>query len=447
MCCKMWLKSLFRNAQDRRRCQLVELQDRVTDLERQLMVDTRTGIPSRQYFFDHFAQQARAGDFVVLLDLDDFQSVNIDYGHKVGDRLLRVIARALHDAIGTNGIVARLEWDEFLVLSQGVSQSQIAALVDTILHAIQTAGVAVGELTVTRQATAGVISVTAGMTVNEALIRADWALVAAKKAGGNRAVFFTGHQVPSRQAKPSVEEVRLALQKGEIGYHVQPIVDLTDLRPQGYEALVRWRRASGEVIGPAQFLNTMTGAYDARTKPPLEAAHRTAAWAAHEQDVFIAFNISAAFLDHVGRHGVDWVSTLIGDVPYHRVVFELVETIVDRDKDRVSEVVAALRAQGIRVALDDFGIGQSTLERLQKIPVDIVKVDKHFLHMAERSPRDMEILRGMVELSRSAGAISVVEGVETERHLDMARALGADWAQGYLFGRPAAIPEGMACAT
>ncbi|WP_281252880.1 phosphodiesterase [Maliponia aquimaris] len=442
----MWLKSLLQNAQDRKRCQLVQLQDRVSDLERQLMVDTRTGIPSRQYFFDHFAQHARPGDYVVLLDIDDFQSVNIDYGHLVGDRLLRIIAGAIDEAIAGRGIVARLEWDEFLVLSRGVRDSEISALVDSILQAVRTAAVTVGELTVTRKATAGVVSVTCGMTVSEALTRADWALVAARKAGGKRAVFMTGGEMPARRPRPSVEEVRLALQRGEIGYHVQPIVDLSTLRPQGYEALVRWQRPTGEVIGPAQFLDTMTSAYDARTKPPLDAAHRTAAWAAHERDVFISFNISTSFLDQVAHHGVDWVSTLVGDVPYDRVVFELVETIVDCDKDRICEVVAALRDRGIRVALDDFGIGRSTLERLQKIPVDIVKVDKHFLHMAERSPRDMEILRGMVDLSRSTGAISVVEGVETERHLDVARALGADWAQGYLFGRPAAIPEFMACA-
>lgn len=442
----MWLRKLVRSSSDRRRCELAELQERVSDLERQLMVDARTGIASRQYFFDHFAQHARPGDFVVLLDLDDFQSVNIHYGHQVGDRLLRVVARAIQDATGEMGTVARLEWDEFLVLSHGVCAADIGPLVDRVMRAIQTTGVPVGELTVTRQATAGVISVGPGMSVSEALVLADRALVAAKKAGGNRAVHHTGRNMPERQHKPSVEEVRLALQRGEIGYHVQPIVDLSDLRRTGYEALLRWRRASGEVIGPAQFLDTMTSAYDDRTKPPLEAAHRTAAWATREQDAFISFNISTAFLEQVARHGPDWVTTLIGDIPSDRVVFELVETIVDRDKDRISEVVAALRAQGCRVALDDFGIGRSTLERLQKIPVDIVKVDKHFLHMAEHSARDLDILGGIVDLTRSSGAISVVEGVETPRHLDMVRKIGADWAQGYLFGRPAAIPDGTASA-
>lgn len=441
----MFWKKLFRQGTAQEDAGLDALKRRVAELERQLMTDERTGIPSKQHFFAHYRENAREGDHVLFLDLDDFKSVNDSYGHQVGDALLRQIAQALFGVLQDKGFVARLSGDEFLAhLPAGAGD--IEAITDALMEAVQRAEVELGELRVSRRVSVGMSRVTARMDATEAIVAADRALLTAKQSGRNRSVILREREANLTVHRPSLEEVRLALQRNEIGYHVQPIVDLGTMQPEGYEALLRWSRPNGEVVGPAYFLETMTGAYDVRTKPPLEAAHRTAAWAALEQGCYISFNISTAFLNQIARHGPGWVSTIVGDIPPSKIVLELVETIIDREADAIAEVVSSLRKAGIRVALDDFGMGRSTLERFQRVPVDIVKIDKHFLHMADRSSRDMEILKAMIDLTRSAEATCVVEGIETQNQLELVQSLGAEWGQGFLLGRPAPTKEfGAVC--
>ena len=434
----LWWKRLFRQDAAEEETDLSVLKSRIAELEQQLMTDAGTGIASKHVLFEHFERHALVGDYLLFLDLDDFKSVNKSYGHEVGNILLRRIAQAVEAVIGCHGIISRLSGDKFLVLVPA-DIGDIQALVDRMMQAAQQAHVEVGELPVSRKMSVGIAQVQAGMTLVEAVVAADAALALAKKKGKNQSAILREHDTALVPERPSVDEVRLALKRGEIGYHVQPIVNLATMRPEGYEALLRWTRPNGDVVGPALFLETMTDAYDLMTKPPLEDAHRTAAWAVLEQDAFISFNLSTAFLSQVASHGTDWVKTIAGEIPLNKIVFELVETIVARETDAISEVVAKLRACGVRVALDDFGIGQSTLERLQKVPVDIVKIDKQFLHMASRSERDMEILKAMVDLTRSTGAICCVEGIETQAHLDLVRMLEVDWVQGFFLGRPAPI--------
>jgi diguanylate cyclase (GGDEF)-like protein len=435
---ELWWKRRFRQGADIDRQTIETLQARVVELENQLMTDERTGIPSNQCFFKHFEQHARPGDYVLFLDLDDFKSVNDFYGHELGDILLRKVAQGMALALDGHGLIARFGGDEFLA-HVPAGPTDVEATIEKVMQAARFAEVGVGELRVSRNVSVGRAMVKPGMDVTEAAVAADRALLAAKRRGRNQSAELMEREASLLASRPSIEEVRLGLQRNEIGYHVQPIVDLASMQIEGYEALLRWQRPNGEVVGPAHFLDTMTSAYDDRTRPPLEAAHKTAAWAAQERDRFISFNLSTAFLNQIALKGPEWVRRIVGDVASDKIVFELVETIVDREADSVSEVVAALRATGVRVALDDFGTGRSTLERLQKIPVDIVKIDKHFLHMADRSQRDLEILKAMVDLTRSTEAICVVEGIETQSHLDLARDLGVDWVQGFLLGRPAPI--------
>jgi diguanylate cyclase (GGDEF)-like protein len=432
----LWWSKLFGQSAARADAKLLALQARIADLETQLMTDALTGIPSRQSFAAQFERTARPGDHILFVDLDDFKSVNDFYGHVVGDRLLCGIARAMAADMVGRGQVARLAGDEFLVHVSACG-GNIDGLIQSLTEAIQSVQIEVGELQVSRTGSVGATVVSAGMSLTEAVVAADRALLAAKRRGRNRSAMVLDRDAPLAVRKPSVEEVRLALQRQEIGYYVQPIVNLRTMQPEGYEALLRWNRPNGEVVGPAHFLETMQSSYNDDTTPPLVAAHQTAEWAALKQGRFISFNLSTVFLEQIAFQGPAWVQSIVGDIPLDKIVFELVETIVDREEDRISEVVADLRASGIRVALDDFGTGRSTLERLQRIPVDIVKIDKHFLHMAERSPRDLEILKHMVDLTRSTAAVCVAEGIETQAHLELVRDLGVELGQGFFLGRPA----------
>lgn len=418
---------------------IATLERRVAELEARLRYDDLTGVLSKVAFFDMFPEQDRTGHFLLFLDLDDFKSVNDTFGHEVGDRLIAAIAARIAAVVGARGVVSRLAGDEFLVLLHIGREDLARDLSKRLLEQVSACKVRVGELDVARKASIGMARIAKGMTAQQAIIEADTGLRIAKTDGKGRMVTPQERCRGLALTRPSLEEVRLGLKRQEIGYHVQPIVRLSDGRIWGYEALLRWRRANGEIVGPAQFLDTMTSAYDADSRPPLGAAQATADWAVNRQGRVISFNISTAFLARVAARGMGWVHDIVGQVPPGGVIFEIVETVINEPTDAIVELVQALRRSGVRVALDDFGIGQSTLHRLQSIPVDFVKIDRHFVAAAADAPRDRNMLFHMVDLVRASGACPIVEGIETRAHLDLALALGVEYAQGFYLGRPATV--------
>ena len=409
---------------------------RIAELENALRVDPLTGLPTKQAFYETVAETGRKGDAVMFLDLDDFGSVNADYGYELGDRLLCSIAEAIRATVAPQGFVARLVGDEFLVLWPAAASEDAQTLASRLLRAVKSCTIACGELRITRAASIGLARLDTTQLPITALLSADAALSEAKRNGKNRVAVPAERATGLHATRPTREEVQLGLQRREIGYHLQPIIDLQDGEVWGYEALLRWHRANGEVLGPAHFLDTMTRAYDDDTRPPLEAARAVADWVANQRGLTISFNVSGAFLAQTAQRGVGWIAEIAGRIPYGQVMFELVETVVE-DTDGLADVVADMRARGVRIALDDFGTGQSTLSRLQTIPVDFVKIDRRFVTAAAESRRDAELLRGMIDLSHASGADTVVEGIETEAQLEAVRAAGARLVQGFLLGRPA----------
>ncbi|MBT8411937.1 MAG: bifunctional diguanylate cyclase/phosphodiesterase, partial [Octadecabacter sp.] len=373
--------------------------------------------------------------------LDDFKSVNDHYGHAAGDQLLKRIVRALMAVIADLGFLVRLAGDEFVVVLNKMPEAAFNDLETALRAAVANAKITVGTLEVSRTASLGFVKLDQKMDVPTAIGLADDALLQAKAAGKNRTQGFDRRARRLTPVLPSVDAVRKALQIGEIGYHVQPIFRADGQEAAGYEALLRWSRASGEVLGPSQFLDTMTKAYNAATRPPLEAARATSQWAVNSKGKYISFNVSEAFMLRIINEGLGWVEDLVGDVPHDKIVFEVLETVFDRQNDYVTKAVCALRSCGIRIALDDFGTGYSSLERLQWLEVDFVKIDKQFVHEAAQSHRGMDIFQSVVDLTRRIGAKSVVEGIETEDHLTLARQSGADLLQGYFLGRPKRIED------
>lgn len=415
------------------------LKEQLRDLQNRFRMDPLTKTLSKVGFYEYFDSAARPGDALFFVDLDDFKSVNDSYGHHIGDLLLVEIGQALEHAVLPHGRVGRLAGDEFLVLMPAGKVASDLAFAEVLCSAVLGASVLVGDLPVSRSASVGSARVLEDATPEHSVINANSALRSAKSYGKNRAKAFEGKLNHVSPASPSIDEIRLGLKRHEIGYHVQPIFDLRTGRCVGYEALLRWTRRSGEVLGPAHFLDKMTSAYNHETRPPLAAAHRVAEWTTIEQGKSISFNISSAFLQQFIEIGADWIAAIIGDVPQNRVIFELVETIVDGDNSDMAQAVSRLRQKGIRIALDDFGIGHSTLHRLQSVPVDYVKVDRHFLEMAGQSERGEEIMRSIVELVHASGAQAVVEGIQDEAQLAFAKSLGAACGQGFLLGRPGPI--------
>jgi diguanylate cyclase (GGDEF)-like protein len=417
----------------------VSLRKEVEVLKQRLNYDRLTKTLSKSGFFSYFEENANIGDVLYFIDIDDFKSVNDFYGHHIGDRLLSEIAKDLMSSVGSVGGVGRLAGDEFLILMPGRHFSDPNDFANFLCRTAATSSVRVDGVSIARTISIGFVVLDKIVDPEHVVVNANSALRLAKLSGKKQARKFCGKHKCASYRKPSVDELRLGLQKDEINYFLQPIFDVTSNTCIGYEALLRWSRENGEVLGPEHFLDQMTAAYNFDTKPPLAAAHRVADWVTVAQKKKISFNISSAFLSQFISEGSGWISEIVGQAPHDMVIFELVETIVDGDNIKMSDAVAKLRDLGICIALDDFGIGHSTLHRLHSVPVDYVKVDRHFLHAAGISDRGKCILQSIIDLIHISGAAAIVEGVEDEYHLDLVKSCGAAYGQGFFLGKPGPI--------
>jgi diguanylate cyclase (GGDEF)-like protein len=406
----------------------------LSDLENRLYEDSLTGCKSRQYFFDTFKNYAKKDCWLVLLDVKSFTSVNESYTVGVGDKLLRRIAQNLRLARPGSGYVARLVGDKFLIMLHLVAEDELPHVLETFSRAVSRSVVNHEELEISRRARMGVVPLGPSVRPQEAIILANNAKQAAKRESRTFQIYDKTHVVTKRSL-PSVDHVRRALQNDEIDYYVQPIFDARTLDVVGYEALIRWIKPSGMVLGPHAFLDSMIECYDDSISPPLHRTRAVAQWAA-EQGHFISFNFSAAFLSTIRGLEATWIENIFGSIPYENCMIEMLETIVDSQINTIAETVDQLQRCGVRIAIDDFGIGHSSLMRLRDISVDVVKIDRQFLAGAQQSSRNYSILESMTSLVSALGARSVLEGVETMEDLETARRMNVDMVQGFLLGRP-----------
>ncbi|MEM1375504.1 MAG: bifunctional diguanylate cyclase/phosphodiesterase [Pseudomonadota bacterium] len=412
------------------------LAQRIAELEVRLATDGLTGARSRDFFLDNYARYAAIHGTLFFLDLDNFKSVNDHYGHSAGDELLRRVVRTIAAVLGEHDFIARLGGDEFVVLSQRSRALDVEVLGDEILKACLTTELTVGELSVSRGASIGCLRLKPGLEVHGAIDLGDTAMRYAKSLGKNRVHHLNTHDANGLELTPSVDELKLGLKRGEIGYYLQPIVCCRRRSVAGYEALLRWERANGKVLPPAQFLDTMTEAYSADARPPLEFAREATEWVTRDQNAFCTFNISMAFLEKISGSSDAWVDQIIGTSPREKIIFEITEAAIHTEVEAIAKSVNALRDSGIRVALDDFGVGASNLERLQTMQVDMVKIDRRFIRGADTSMKSRDLLRGMVDIAHRAGAQVVCEGIEEPAQFTLVRDLGVELAQGFLLGTP-----------
>ncbi len=402
--------------------------------------DDLTNAKSRRFLSDRLDRTARKRTHGLLfVDLDDFKSVNDGYGHEVGDALLKAIAAAMVARCRNGDFVARLGGDEFCVFLEGCDLEQATATADRFCAAVAGASVYAGKTRVWRTASIGVTSLEPDQDLVDALIVADAATYEAKGRGSNRAVAadeIVRDQLAQRQAKPTTEELAQALKEDEITYFVQPIFDLNTDQAVGVEALIRWVKPDGTILGPDIFLDLMTANYARDLRPPLVTANKLATtFTSMDPPLFCAWNISSSFLGRNLPDDPKWIYDLLNGVDPKRTVFEIVESAVIANPETTRRLLHMLRDAGIRVALDDFGTGLSNLERLVEYPVDIVKIDRSFVSRIGQGA-NTAILKGLVAMRDSMGFEIIAEGVETQEQLDRVQALGISHAQGFLLGEP-----------
>ncbi|MBI2170198.1 MAG: EAL domain-containing protein [Actinobacteria bacterium] len=410
--------------------------------------DALTDLPNRALFIDRVEQAisrtARRGTpvTVLYLDLDGFKVVNDSFGHATGDRLLRATAERLRRLVRSEDTVARFGGDEFAVLlDDDAGPEEATRLADRVLAACEEPVVVDGREFFVR-ASIGIATTSGAEDAGELLRDADVAMYRAKAEGRGQWRAFDPLMREAVADRLELEaELRRALDARELFLEYQPIVDLASGRISGVEALMRWHHPTRGLIPPLDFVpvaeeNGQIVALGAWALA--EACRELRNWqislgAAAPSRVSV--NVSArqfrdpGFVDQVAgtlrATGLDAGS----------LVLEITETLLMEDPDEVAQRLHRLKDLGVILAVDDFGIGYSSLSYLQRFPIDVLKIDRLFVQPLGGPPEDAALAQAIVKLGRTFGMDVVAEGVETAAQAAALRAMGCQFGQGFLFAR------------
>jgi diguanylate cyclase (GGDEF)-like protein len=414
--------------------------------------DSLTGLPNRALLVRRLRSALRADPdavAVLLIDLDGFKNVNDTLGHPAGDELLRIAAQRLAGCLRDADTAARLGGDEFAVLSLarrgGAAASPATAGADALRVGQRIVEVLHRPYRVAGQdvrvsASIGVTRGGAGASAEDLIRDADIAMYAAKNTGKGRvAAFDPQMRTRAAQRTSMQQELAEAVELGEIEAHYQPIIDLQTLRPTTLEALARWRPRGRPAVPADRFIAVAeeTGAIAGIGRAVLRSAcHELRRWRelpGHE-GLAVAVNVSVQQMLS-GRIVADVEEALADSgLPGAALVLEITESAALEDSAQVAATLAQLRAAGVRIAVDDFGAGYSSLSCLMRLPADLLKIDRTLLDFV--TTRDGSLVTAVAELGRTLGLVVVVEGVETPDHLARAREAACDAAQGFHFSRP-----------
>ncbi|CUH38296.1 Bacteriophytochrome cph2 [Jannaschia seosinensis] len=379
---------------------------------------------------------------LALFDIDGLKQVNHQHDFDTGDRLLDAVGDTLRRALPTGGGLERSEGGRFLIWLPDKCVEEARQPIENLRRLASLTVVEGFRHKVTCSLSTALVTVAPEEGRTRAVLRADALLARAKALGGDRLEVQAQLNIPS--LAPPLAEVEAAIASHALEYHVQPIFDLRPETPRavGVEALLRWNRDDGSILGPAGFMDTLNRIPEAGSAIlPECAANAALPFATGEAPLFVTFNITGAVLDGKGSAGCRWLSAVLERVPAKRLVLEIVETAVIVAPERAADLIGRLRAQGVRIALDDFGTGLSNLERLRRFPADFIKMDRAFVAGLGGDGREEAILESMISLARGLGIDLVAEGIETEEQAATLRTLGIHLGQGYGLGRPAPAAE------
>ena len=424
---------------------LQQLRDQAAASEHQSLHDSLTGLPNRVLFGTRLAAELEreSGLAVLLLDLDRFKEVNDTLGHHNGDLLLQEVGRRLRRVVRRGDVIARLGGDEFAVLLHGIDAVEGAAAVAQSALAVLDAPFDLSGVPVSIGASVGVaLSPMHGTDAAVLLQRADVAMYTAKADQCGVAPYRRERDNYSADRLALAGELRAAIEGGRLAVHYQPQIDLATGHVVGLEALVRWPDAPAGVT-PLELVTLAehTGLVRGLTRSVLQQAVAAAAhWHRQGWALRMSVNLSARVLADRGLVDDVWAVLRTHGLPPSALCLELTETSIMGDDEHTLSVLERLRGIGVTLAVDDFGMGYSSLAYLRRLPVGEIKVDKSFV-MGLAQPGgagkdDEAIVRSVVDLGANLGLAVVAEGVETAEAAETLRQMGCQTGQGYLFSRP-----------
>ncbi|WP_439410043.1 EAL domain-containing protein [Bradyrhizobium sp. DASA03076] len=412
--------------------------------------DVLTGLPNRAFFLarlDELNAQLKNGGWtfsILMLDLDRFKNVNDSLGHGAGDALLRLVAQRLKSAVRATDVLARLGGDEFAIIQEGcedqrASSTELAARIAKLIaepfplpgHRVEI-GTSIGIA----------VAPDHGSDQEQLLKKADLALYRSKSAGRNCFTIYDEAMSAELEARNTLEgDLRDAIALCQLEVHYQPFMDAGTGARRGFEALVRWRHPARGLIPPDQFIAL---AEETGLIVPLgefvlrRACADAAAW---PSDLMVAVNLSPIQFKEADLFDVINAALRDSGLSPQRLEIEITESVLlERGTENLA-FMERLKSIGVELALDDFGTGYSSLSYLTAFPFDKIKIDKSFIRNLTHQPRSSAIISSIVTLARGLDMSVTAEGVETSEEFERLKALGVNFAQGYLFSRPLPIDQ------
>ena len=416
-------------------------------INQQANFDSLTGLPNRRLMLDRLEQlikqstRSQTSLAVIYIDLDNFKDVNDSRGHDFGDELLKVVAQRLRSEVRDTDTVARIGGDEFVILLGQLDRPEKAdIIIREILKNLSEPVPINGEMIYVTASFGISMFPNDGDDGKALLLAADQAMYAAKSNGRNGFQYFTSSlQVKANYRASVISELRTAMDNKQFRLEYQPIYDLKTGVITHAEALLRWHRASGEVVMPSAFIEIAE-----ESGLIVEIGN----WVMKEVLMYlkslgldkapsIAVNVSAAQFhstDHSVIQWLDWMKEF--GIPPSKIVLEITERMMLIQSQRVLRKISMLQEAGCQFSVDDFGTGYSSLASLKNFNFDFLKIDSHFVKTLAPDSLDASLVSAMVAMAKGLNLGSIAEGVETEQQAQMLREMGCSFAQGYLYSRP-----------
>ena len=435
----------------------LQLESANEELRRRAFIDPLTGLPNRMLFEDrllHAMQRYDRDDdsrarrepcklAVLFVDLDGFKPINDMLGHAVGDEVLKEAARRLRTATRDSDTVARIGGDEFVLLAEDVSDvADCASLANRVIQVLAQPLEVQGHQ-VTLSGSVGVALYPEHGDRLKLVQNADAAMYTAKRAGGNTYALFESRMNEGLQDQLSLQQdLRHALERGELQLHYQPKIDARLGRLQGVEALLRWQHPTRGMVGPNVFIPIAErfGLINGLGNWVIEESCRQMrVWADEGLSMNVAINLSVHQLRT--EELVPRIESALAryQVMPSQLLCEITESVAMEDIESTQRAFEALSRIGVYLSIDDFGTGYSSLSYLRQLPARQLKIDRSFVADIEVRPDARAIVSAVIQLAHQLGLRVVAEGVETEGQRDILLVLQCDELQGYLLARPMAV--------
>ena len=418
--------------------------------QRGALHDATTGLPNRDLLTDRIAailagtQAGRAASVaVILLDLDRFKVINESVGHAVGDQLLAAVGQRLVGSLRPSDMVARFGGDEFAIILDPIDDADDARRIAERIGSELRAPFPMGGREWFISASLGIAVGRPGRaTPGEMLREAEIAMVRAKSDPSRRYALFEPSMSDQTMDRIDMEnDLRRAIERGELRVHYQPLIDLTTDRILGFEALVRWQHPVRGLVPPLAFipLAEETGLILPLGRWVLETACRQSSrWRdARPNGPRLQMSVNLSARQFAQPDLVDQVESILAETGMDPTTLELeiTESVVMDQSEVAVRTLGRLRDMGVRLVLDDFGTGYSSLSYLKHLPLDTIKIDRTFVAGLD-SDVDRAIVDAVIALAHGLHISVVAEGIETESQFEALREMGCDIGQGYLFARP-----------